>query len=101
MRWLESGYYYSGEVEPRVRLGYVHLYLSSSVYGVKHDSGGVTRYVYSCMHVLTCLFMRLYMLQPLSVLSSVSQEMCAVLTHHNRSVRAQMQLTSSKLKHED
>ena len=29
----------------------------SSSYGVILDSGGVTRYVYSCMHVLTCLYM--------------------------------------------
>ena len=29
----------------------------SSLSGVILDSGGVTRYVYSCMHVLTCLYM--------------------------------------------
>ena len=32
----------------------------SSSYGVILDSGGVTRYVYSCMHVLTCLYMFVY-----------------------------------------
>ena len=38
----------------------MYKYLVSSLSGVIHDSGGVTRYVYSCTHVLTCLYVFVY-----------------------------------------
>ncbi len=35
----------------------MYKYLISSLSGVIHDSGGVTRCMYSCMHVLSCLYL--------------------------------------------